>query len=226
VTALDDFMTRIRADYAGREPARAELEAIGRALHTLCATFPFDATLHRLARAGEALMAELDVDPRGGPSLYLVSDGEGVDTVPHHHQTWAVILGIRGEEFNVFHTPTGDGQGRVVTSGEARVGPGDVLVMPDADDGPVTSVPPTRGSLLLSESSIPERSLVLVLEPFFGDMLPGSREIEAGGPPDAGSDPTAEGQPAVESAVEPAVESADSATGGQTEGTSGAPQMN
>lgn len=129
VTALDDFMTRIRADYAGREPARAELEALGRALHTLCATFPFDATLHRLARAGEALMAELDVDPRGGPSLYLVSDGEGVDTVPHHHQTWAVILGIRGEEFNVFHVPTGDGQGRVVTCGEARVGPGDVLVM-------------------------------------------------------------------------------------------------
>ncbi len=109
MTALDDFMTQIRADYAGREPARAELEALGRALQTLCATFPFD--------------------PRGGPSLYLVSDGEGVDTVPHHHQTWAVILGIRGEEFNVFRTPTGDGQGRVVTCGEARVGPGDLLVM-------------------------------------------------------------------------------------------------
>ncbi len=129
MTALDDFMTQIRADYAGREPARAELEALGRALQALCATFPFDATLHRVAQPGESLMAELNVDPRGGPSLYLVSDGEGVDTVPHHHQTWAVILGIRGEEFNVFHTPTGDGQGRVVTSGEARVGPGDVLVM-------------------------------------------------------------------------------------------------
>ncbi len=129
VTALDDFMVQIRADYAAREPTRAELEAIGGALQALCVSLPFDTTLHRPALAGEALMAELNVDPRGGPSLYLVSDGEGVDTVPHHHQTWAVILGIRGEEFNVFHAPTGDGQGRVVKCGEARVGPGDMLVM-------------------------------------------------------------------------------------------------
>lgn len=35
-----------------------------------------------------------------GPSLYLVSDGAGVVSPPHHHATWAVIVGLAGVERN------------------------------------------------------------------------------------------------------------------------------
>lgn len=42
----------------------------------------------------------------------------------------------------------------------------------DQDDGPVAAMPPTRASLLCSETAFPDRSLVLVIVPSFGDMLP------------------------------------------------------
>jgi hypothetical protein len=42
----------------------------------------------------------------------------------------------------------------------------------DQDDGPVVSMPQTRASLLCSETPFPDRSLVLVIVPSFGDMLP------------------------------------------------------
>lgn len=35
-----------------------------------------------------------------GPSLYLVSDAPGIQSAPHEHNTWAVIVGISGNEMN------------------------------------------------------------------------------------------------------------------------------
>lgn len=126
---LDDFVAQIRSAYSGKDPERVELLRLGNALKALCATGNFDADHYPLARPGEALMHALNEDPRGGPSLYLVSDGLGVDTVPHEHQTWAVIIGIKGAEFNIFYKAVGDEHRNASRLSDRLAGEGDVLVM-------------------------------------------------------------------------------------------------
>lgn len=126
---FDAFIARIRAEYSHRVPQRSELQRLGNALKAICVKGNFDASTYPLALPGEALMHKLNVDPRGGPSLYLVSDGLGVDTVPHEHQTWAVIIGIKGAEFNIFYKAEGDEHRNASRVGDHLVGEGDVLVM-------------------------------------------------------------------------------------------------
>lgn len=126
---FESFIERIRSDFSTTVPTRSELEAIGNKLRTICSNVVFDENAYRLARPGEELMYELCVDPNGGPSIYLVSDGPGVDTVPHEHQTWAIVVGIRGAEFNAFYRRASQKDRLVVRSGERRVGEGDVLTM-------------------------------------------------------------------------------------------------
>jgi predicted metal-dependent enzyme (double-stranded beta helix superfamily) len=128
LTLFGDFIERIRFDYSARIPARAELEVIGNELKAICSKFAFDENVYRLAHSGEELMYELCVDPNGGASIYLVSDGAGVDTVPHEHQTWAVIVGISGAEFNVFYKPS-DEDRVAIRIGERCIREGNVLAM-------------------------------------------------------------------------------------------------
>ena len=126
---LHDFAERTRLEYSQREPERSELQRLGNELKAICAKGNFDASTYPLALPGEALMHELNVDPRGGPSLDLVSDGVGVDTVPHEHQTWAVIIGIKGAEFTVFYKAEGDEHRHASRVSDRLAGEGDVLVM-------------------------------------------------------------------------------------------------
>lgn len=126
---LDDFINRIRSEFSVNSPTRPELEVIGHELISICSEYVFDQSLYRCARPGEELMYDLCVDPKGGPSIYLVSDGAGVDTVPHEHQTWAIIVGIQGEEFNVFYKPAGRNSRLVTRSGQCCIREGDVLIM-------------------------------------------------------------------------------------------------
>lgn len=128
LTLFEDFIERIRFDYFAKIPERSELEIIGNELKAICSKFIFDENVYRLARSGEELMYELCVDPNGGASIYLVSDGAGVDTVPHDHQTWAVIVGISGAESNVFYKPS-DEDRVAIRIGERCIREGDVLAM-------------------------------------------------------------------------------------------------
>jgi len=109
--------------------SRIGLERIGVKLKKYC-NESLDMSLFPPAGHGEELLYELAVDSQGGPSLYLVSDGVGVSTPPHEHQTWAVIIGMRGREFNVIYRPAPEfGQGRAVVVSERIIGPGDVFAM-------------------------------------------------------------------------------------------------
>jgi predicted metal-dependent enzyme (double-stranded beta helix superfamily) len=55
-------------------------------------------------------------------------------TPPHDHGTWALVVGLDGEERNVFWQRLDDrgrpGYAEIVKVGERTVGPGDVLAMP------------------------------------------------------------------------------------------------
>ena len=48
------------------------------------------------------------------PALYLVSDGPGVASPPHEHSTWAVIVGLSGNERNLLY-------GRDTSAGSLRL---------------------------------------------------------------------------------------------------------
>ena len=125
--AFNDFIERVRLKFATKSPTRSELEAIGRELKAICLEAAFDKNVYRAASPREELMYELSVDPNGGASIYLVSDGAGVDTPPHEHQIWAVVVGMKGVEFNEFYKPVGNRAGDVIKVSECRIGPGDVL---------------------------------------------------------------------------------------------------
>lgn len=89
------------------EQAVAELQCL--ALSPLWATSGI-----RAAGPGEELLYQVSVKP-GAPSLYLVSDGVGVVSSAHGHETWAVIAGIRGQERNILF--------RVISYAEKAVAP-------------------------------------------------------------------------------------------------------
>jgi predicted metal-dependent enzyme (double-stranded beta helix superfamily) len=76
------------------------------------------AELEQLARETE-LFSRADVPPPEGPTnilyelasdtdgqyaLYISSANKGKETPPHNHATWAVIVGIEGEELNKLYT--------------------------------------------------------------------------------------------------------------------------
>jgi predicted metal-dependent enzyme (double-stranded beta helix superfamily) len=123
------YITEWTSNHGDVASSRIGLERIGRELKKHC-TDALDTSLFPSAQPGEELLYELAVDSQGGPSLYLVSDGVGVSTPPHEHQTWAVIIGIRGREFNVIYRPAPEfGQGRAAVVSECIIGPGDVFVM-------------------------------------------------------------------------------------------------
>jgi len=84
---------------------------------------------YRQAVQGEELLYELVRSEGNGPSLYLVSDGEGVVSPPHCHGTWAVIAGIRGQELNYRYTVQSSEKRTAVRVGEVEVGPGQVLTL-------------------------------------------------------------------------------------------------
>jgi predicted metal-dependent enzyme (double-stranded beta helix superfamily) len=69
-------------------------------------------------------------------SLFVVVDswlpGRGVR--PHDHDTWAVVVGVEGEERNLFWRRLDDasrpGHAELECCGEQRIGAGEVLLMP------------------------------------------------------------------------------------------------
>ncbi|MEZ5739500.1 MAG: cysteine dioxygenase [Burkholderiaceae bacterium] len=61
-------------------------------------------------------------DPDHRFALYAQRSGGGTNTPAHDHTTWAVIVGLQGEELNRLYEH--DGQGGVRETGQFVVGPG------------------------------------------------------------------------------------------------------
>ncbi len=69
-------------------------------------------------------------------ALYASTGAPGKSVAPHNHTTWAVIVGVHGDEHNVFYERVDDGsvpgRGEVRPSGELTVTHGTgVTLMPD-----------------------------------------------------------------------------------------------
>ena len=84
---------------------------------------PMTAELEKLARRGELfsradfpppqgptnMLYEIASDPDGQFALYISSANKGKEMPPHNHATWAVIVGIAGEELNRLYKRHDDG---------------------------------------------------------------------------------------------------------------------
>lgn len=135
---IADFMHNIRSRCVHRPTDEQALQSIANELR--CLSVGLDTSAYRYAEQGEELMYPLCEDPDGGPSLYLVSDGEGVDTPPHDHQTWVVIVGLSGCEYHVFYEPEENSGKKVQRKREYPVGAGDVLILNAEDIHGINSV--------------------------------------------------------------------------------------
>ena len=114
-----------------QEPA--DLRAIADSLRLFASSSVWQTAPYRQAVPGEELLYELALGNGNGPSLYLVSDGGGVTSPPHCHGTWAVIAGIRGQEFNHRYAVQSPDRRTAVCTGEVAVGPGQALTLGPED---------------------------------------------------------------------------------------------
>lgn len=104
-----------------------DFEAIADSLLHLANSPMWQVAPYPVARVGEEALYELAV-AGDRPALYLVSDGVGVTSPPHCHETWAVVVGIRGLELNHLYTKSAK-SGIVVETTHVAVGSGEVLLL-------------------------------------------------------------------------------------------------
>ncbi|WP_059411510.1 cysteine dioxygenase family protein [Cupriavidus basilensis] len=109
--AVATTLAEVRALTSQRDVDRATLERVTHALQALAdkkalfgfADFPPPAdgtatsTRYRLSEEGQL------------PALYLNSIVPGKKTIPHNHDTWAVIVAVQGDELNRVYRRTDDG---------------------------------------------------------------------------------------------------------------------
>jgi len=84
---------------------------------------------YRAAEPGEELVYELDAPRKDTASLYLVSDGVGVVSPPHEHRTWAIIVGISGQEMNQIYDVLDSESKKAQQSNVVIVGKNDTITM-------------------------------------------------------------------------------------------------
>jgi predicted metal-dependent enzyme (double-stranded beta helix superfamily) len=114
-------------------PSGQQLREAAEWLRTLARSAAWESPEYREASANEELVYELALSAGGGPALYLVSDGVSVSSRPHRHDTWAVIVGIRGCEMNYLYRRQSGPQAGVARSSQIEVGPSSVLVLHEQD---------------------------------------------------------------------------------------------
>ena len=86
------------------EQARDRLIALGRRAEL----FPEEDFRPRNPAKDDQLF-QLSLDPDGRYGLYLYRATGTKDSPPHDHTTWAVVVGVAGEELNRFYRRTDDG---------------------------------------------------------------------------------------------------------------------
>ena len=137
--AIAEAVERVRAVEAEKgvnREALKEIRAILLELATRQELFPardFEAKKNEQGFDAVYLLSE-DADRRF--ALYMSTGVSGKDVPPHDHTTWAVIVGVEGEEHNRFYERTDDrsepGRGLVRLTGEKTVRPGTgVCMMPE-----------------------------------------------------------------------------------------------
>jgi predicted metal-dependent enzyme (double-stranded beta helix superfamily) len=134
--AVAECIADVRAIVAERGVTRAALEQVKGRLLTLAARrdlFSFDRfpVLHE-----GSTMHLLSEDDDHGFALYAVAAQSPSETPPHDHTTWAVVVGVEGEERNRLYQRAdhGDepGTAKLEPSGETLVRPGaGVALMPE-----------------------------------------------------------------------------------------------
>lgn len=82
------------------------------------------------------ILYQLACDPDGQYALYVSSANQGKATPPHNHATWAVIVGIEGDERNKLYRRLDDGSSNenveIEMTGELMVRDGQpIALMPD-----------------------------------------------------------------------------------------------
>lgn len=128
--ALQGFVAQLerRLDLRA-EPSLADLQSVAEDLLALCRGLDFGQLDLQEAGPAQELLYKLAVSSKGGPSIYLVSDGPGVTSLPHEHQTWAVIVGLRGCELNTKFKRLAANCRQVFAVDSVSVGAGQALVM-------------------------------------------------------------------------------------------------
>ncbi|MDA1070606.1 MAG: cysteine dioxygenase [Proteobacteria bacterium] len=100
-SAIAQTLERIRAIEARDGVSRDSLDAIRAELIALAARRElFPPEEFPLAQGKGERFEMLSVDPDGRFELYLEVADKVVDTLPHNHTTWAVVVGIQGLELN------------------------------------------------------------------------------------------------------------------------------
>lgn len=137
-TAVKDTVAAVRRIEREKGVNAATLEAIKAELLKLARhreLFPikhFPVAPHE----GNGVIYRLSEDPDHRFALYASTGVPGKGVHPHDHTTWAVIVGVHGDEHNVFYRRSDDGsrpgKGTLAKIGEATVSPGTgVTLMPD-----------------------------------------------------------------------------------------------
>jgi predicted metal-dependent enzyme (double-stranded beta helix superfamily) len=126
---LQQFATELAALRIGVAPSDAQVVAIRACMLTLARAADWQRCGHRAACGAEELVYPLH-EAAGRPSLYLVSDGPGVRSDPHGHCTWAVIVGLGGNELNVLYQHDGAVPGTVTPVSETALKAFDALYLP------------------------------------------------------------------------------------------------
>jgi predicted metal-dependent enzyme (double-stranded beta helix superfamily) len=128
---IAEFLTRTVTALHRRGVSEASLAAVAEDLRRLAAELALPPADFPPAGPGQERVYELAEDPGGGAALYLVSDAPCTVSPPHEHLTWAVIVGIRGVEANTLYRITDPERREVEVCGEAAVGAGQALVLPE-----------------------------------------------------------------------------------------------
>jgi predicted metal-dependent enzyme (double-stranded beta helix superfamily) len=128
-----EILERVHESIARGVPSPQQLPALSEALRTLARSPVWQSCEYREASEGEELTYTLAVSPGDGPALYLVSDGASVSSKPHRHDTWAVIVGIRGHEVSHLYRRQAEFRNVVVPSSQVDVGPLSVLALNEQD---------------------------------------------------------------------------------------------
>ncbi len=132
-TAISDTMTNIRVIEQDGPISYDTLKAIRAELITLAndkSLFPREQ--FPLTGTGESAIYRLSEDVDHRFALYGSTGAAGKSVPPHNHTTWAVIVGVHGDELNRFYERVDDGsvegQGRVEEKGEFTVSHGNGVV--------------------------------------------------------------------------------------------------
>jgi len=111
--AVAATLEAVRAIEANQGVTRPALAAIREQMIALAARKElFPPEEFPLAQNQAERFEKLSVDPDGRFELYLEVADKSVDTLPHDHTTWAVVVGIRGMELNRLYEGDGGPSGQ------------------------------------------------------------------------------------------------------------------